>query len=183
MLADCSEASGLHHSLLGRLFPQRSRSSRTGDRRTRTCTAVSATTSSTASSTTTGLAYVDLRPRDDIETNARTLKRALRFLAGLGVDLPKVSARSDLREGGQSSRLASRARRRERVGGDGPDPAHWAVGQFARQPASKIDGAPPRFAETQREAVRFEIRAQRPHLPPESKNVPSHRERSTSYSK
>lgn len=107
---------------------------------------------------------------------ARTLRRALRFFAGLGLDLPKLSARSDLRERGQSSCLAPRAPRRAMVGGDGLDPAHWAVSQLARQPASKIDGAPPCLAETERGAVWPEIRAQRPHLPPERENVPVHRQ-------
>jgi len=36
------------------------------------------------------LAYVELHPREDAETNARTLERALRFFAELGLDPPEA---------------------------------------------------------------------------------------------
>jgi transposase InsO family protein len=36
------------------------------------------------------LAYVELHPREDAETNARTLERALRFFAGLGLEPPEA---------------------------------------------------------------------------------------------
>jgi transposase InsO family protein len=36
------------------------------------------------------LAYVELHPRDDAETNARTLERALRFFADLGLEPPEA---------------------------------------------------------------------------------------------
>lgn len=36
------------------------------------------------------LAYVELHPREDAETNARTLERALRFFADLGLDPPEA---------------------------------------------------------------------------------------------
>jgi transposase InsO family protein len=36
------------------------------------------------------LAYVELHPREDAETNARTLERALRFFAELGLDPPQA---------------------------------------------------------------------------------------------
>jgi transposase InsO family protein len=38
----------------------------------------------------TRLAYVELHPREDAETNARTLERALRFFAELGLDPPEA---------------------------------------------------------------------------------------------
>jgi transposase InsO family protein len=36
------------------------------------------------------IAYVELHPREDAETNAATLKRALRFFAELGLDPPEA---------------------------------------------------------------------------------------------
>lgn len=36
------------------------------------------------------LAYVELHPREDADTNARTLERALRFFAELGLDAPEA---------------------------------------------------------------------------------------------
>lgn len=36
------------------------------------------------------LAYVELHPREDADTNARTLERALRFFAELGLDPPEA---------------------------------------------------------------------------------------------
>jgi transposase InsO family protein len=36
------------------------------------------------------IAYVELHPREDAETNARTLERALRFFAELGLDSPEA---------------------------------------------------------------------------------------------
>jgi transposase InsO family protein len=36
------------------------------------------------------IAYVELHPREDAETNARTLERALRFFADLGLDPPEA---------------------------------------------------------------------------------------------
>lgn len=38
------------------------------------------------------LAYVELHPHEDAETNARTLERALRFFADLGLDAPEAVA-------------------------------------------------------------------------------------------
>jgi transposase InsO family protein len=36
------------------------------------------------------IAYVELHPREDADTNARTLERALRFFAELGIDPPEA---------------------------------------------------------------------------------------------
>ena len=63
----------------------------TGDRSTRTRIRGVATSICTASSTTARrIAYVELHPREDATTNTRTLERALRFFAELGLDPPEA---------------------------------------------------------------------------------------------